>query len=438
MFTLGSSLSLIIILKKGRFFRAYGASYLIFFLWASLFGFRGVFRGQVFIEDYINHGFLLLSLWLGLLVFITEFRGSLKFQFCNFVFRVCGLCSLCFIMGNGILYFLFFELVFVPISALVLIWGYNKERIRAVVYIVVYSFLGGGFHLISLVSLLEGSGSLFLVGRVDGGGEIIEIFMWWLGLMILFLVKAPLFIFHLWLPKAHVEAPTCASILLAGLLLKLGTYGLFLYEGVWQASSSWRSIWQVLGLWGGIHAAVLCMRELNLKKIVALSSVRHISIRITSFFVCTRGGWDAIYIIGIIHGLCSSGIFSWVGCHYYHAANQNRLLAGGYRRVGVLARVSLVFLSLGVAGIPPMGSFWGEFFMFSVFLNRFITGGVVLVLVGILNLLFICYLRLWVCHGEWGRSRSKVFWGGTRRYLCMFGHWLPCVFLFIFLFLVYF
>ncbi len=163
-------------------------------------------------------------------MYLIEYQGPLKLQFCSFVFFVCGLSCLAFIRGRGIVYFMLFELVFIPISALVLIWGYNKERIRAVIYMVGYSAVGGRIHLISLLSLRDRTGRVFLGVGCSGMGEELEIFVWWFGIVLLFLVKAPLFLFHLWLPKAHVEAPACASMLLAGLLLKLGLYGLFLYE----------------------------------------------------------------------------------------------------------------------------------------------------------------------------------------------------------------
>nr|QUG10615.1 NADH dehydrogenase subunit 4 [Hydroides norvegica] len=437
MFSLGVAVGVLSVISKGAFFSVYSVAFFILFVWVSLRGFSGSYDGQILVENYISHGFLLLSLWLGVLVFLMEYQGPLKHQFCNFVFLVCGFCSLSFMAGNGMVYFMLFEAVFVPISALVLIWGYNKERVSAVIYMVVYSFLGGGFHLVSLLGLFESTGSLFLGVGLVGKGFSVEVFLWWLGLVVLFLVKAPLFMFHLWLPKAHVEAPTCASMLLAGLLLKLGSYGLFLYDGVWQCSGLWGSIWQILGLWGAVHAGLLCLRELNLKKIVALSSVSHMSLSISSFFVGTQGGWDSMYLMGVMHGLCSSGMFSWVGCQYYHSSNQNSLLVSGYRSVGGLAGVSLVILLLGMAGMPPMGSFWGEFFIYSVFLNSFLSGGVVLILAGFVNLLFVCYLGLWVCHGEWGMSSSKVFWGGDRSYLCLLGHWAPCILLFFFVFLIF-
>lgn len=199
-------------------------------------------------ERRISHGFVILSLWLGVLVFLMEYGGPLKGQFCSFVYFVCSMSCLAFMRTSAIFFFIFFELVFVPIRGLVLIWGYNKERIRAVVYIVTYSGVGGRLHLVSLLRLRESVGGVYLGEGWLGVGERVEVFMWWAGAVVLFLVKAPLFVFHLWLPKAHVEAPTCASMLLAGLLLKLGVYGLFLYEGVWQGRGLWARVWQALGL----------------------------------------------------------------------------------------------------------------------------------------------------------------------------------------------
>ncbi len=90
-----------------------------------------------------------------------------------------------------------------------------------------------------------------------------------------------------------------------------------------------------------------------------------------------------------------------------------------------------------MAGIPPIGSFWGEFYIYAVLLGSFLRGGVVILFIGVLNLLFLCYMGLWVCHGEWGVRRSKVIYGGDRRHLRIFGHWVPCLVMFFFVFLIF-
>lgn len=178
MFSLGVVVRLLCCIFKGLFFRVYSFVFTVLILWASLRMTREVVVGQVLVESYARHGFLVLSLWLGVLVFLIEYQGPLKSYFCRFVFVVCGVSSLAFIVGGGIVYFILFELVFVPTRALILIWGYNKERIRAVTYILTYSAFGGGFHLISLVRLDEGVGRVFLGCSCSGSGESVEAFIW--------------------------------------------------------------------------------------------------------------------------------------------------------------------------------------------------------------------------------------------------------------------
>ena len=97
----------------------------------------------------------------------------------------------------------------------------------------------------------------------------------------------------------------------------------------------------------------------------------------------------------------------------------------------------MVLLLVGVAGIPPMGSFWAEYYIFASIFSSFYYGGVVLFLRGVLSLLFLCYLGLWVCHGELRTSTSKVSYGGDRSILCILGHWLPCLILFFFMYPIY-
>lgn len=155
-------------------------------------------------------------------------------QYYSCLLLVCFFSGIAFCVDGGILFFLFFEGTFFPIRYMVIIWGHNYERVAAVGYMVLYSVTGSIYHILALavVNLEVGSGSfreiIFLTGISDW-----ETCWWWEIVFILFLIKSPLFIFHLWLRKAHVEAPTAASILLAGILLKLGVFGMLGYRSFW-------------------------------------------------------------------------------------------------------------------------------------------------------------------------------------------------------------
>lgn len=142
-----------------------------------------------------------------------------------------------------------------------------------------------------------------------------------------FLVKLPVYLGHLWLPKAHVEAPVAGSIILAGVLLKLGGYGLIRIVPLIQESLKLFSpILVSIGLIGGVIASFICIRQTDCKSLVAYSSVAHIALVIVGLSINSFLGWAGAIIIMVAHGLCSSGLFALVGIVYERIGTRNLVL----------------------------------------------------------------------------------------------------------------
>jgi NADH-quinone oxidoreductase subunit M len=273
-----------------------------------------------------------------------------------------------------LLFYVFFEFTLVPLFFLVGIWG-GPDRRRAAVKLFLYTLAGGLITLIGLAALVAATWqradlttpfSIPDLARSLAANPLD--LKWQIGIFLAisagFFVKVPLFPFHTWLPLAHVEAPTAGSILLAGVLLKLGTYGFFriclplLPDACYQCGAPLVGTMAVVGI---VYGSLCCLAQRDIKKLIAYSSVAHLGFCMVGLFALNREGITGGVLQMINHGLSTGALFLLVGMVYerYHTRMLDDL--GGLAKRLPLIAVAMVFISMASIGLPGLNGFVGEF-----------------------------------------------------------------------------
>jgi len=228
--------------------------------------------------------------------------------------------------------------------------------------------------------------------------------------IIAFLVKLPLFIFHLWLPKAHVEAPVAGSMLLAGILLKMGGYGLFRFSAYFIIYFKvLGAFWVSLGLIGGIYLSLICLRQRDIKSLIAYSSVVHIGLVVGGLTTLNSLGLIGSYILIVGHGLCSSGLFCLANINYIRIRSRRLVFNRGL--MNLLPRGALVWFLLRSSNMsaPPSLNLFGEIQLIGSLISWGLACILGLVGVAFFSASYCLYLYSRTQHGERGKRKYSGF-----------------------------
>lgn len=311
---------------------------------------------------------LLLLVLTGLLtpICILCSRNSVKTRALEFV--ICFLVMESLLMGvftvlDIMLFYILFEGVLIPMFLVIGVWGARERKIRASYQFFLYTLAGSLFMLLAMVFIYFESGTtdLTLLYTMEIS-EKRQLFLW-LAFFSSFAVKVPMVPVHLWLPEAHVEAPTAGSVILAGILLKLGGYGLMRFSLPLfpEASVYFTPLVFAMSLLGVVYTGLTTLRQVDLKKIIAYSSVGHMGFVTLGLFTWTIQGLEGAYYLMLGHGIVSSALFLCIGVLYDRHHTRILKYYGGFAQHMPLFAFTFIFFTLANVGLPGTSNFVGEF-----------------------------------------------------------------------------
>lgn len=377
--------------------------------------------------DLLSYGLILLRFWIcGLIIMARISIYHLNNYENLFIFLVIFLIIIliCAFSRFDILsFYIFFEGRLIPTLLLILGWGYQPERVQAGVYLLFYTLMASLPLLISLLIFYSSEGTLNFYGF--WGMEVNNIYIY-IGIIVAFLVKMPIFMVHLWLPKAHVEAPISGSMILAGVLLKLGGYGLMrVFIVIVSCCLKYNFIWIAIRLVGGFLIRLVCLRQVDLKSLIAYSSVVHIGIVLGGLITLNSWGFCGCYMIIIGHGLCSSGLFCLSNIVYERLGSRRLIINKGL--ICLMPSLTLWWFLLRSSNIasPPSLNLLAEIRL----INRIMAWNFIrMFLIAFISFFSAAYsLYIFSCsqHGMGFSGSFRYIVGYFREYQLLFLHWFP-------------
>nr|WEF74827.1 NADH dehydrogenase subunit 4 [Parnassius stoliczkanus] len=377
--------------------------------------------------DLISFGLILLSIWICMLMIMaSELLYKNNFYINFFLLNIIVLLImlyLTFSMLNLFMFYLFFEGSLIPTLMLIIGWGYQPERIQAGMYLLFYTLfaslpmLMGIFFIFNYLNYL----TIYFMKFFN-----MNLYLLYMSMILAFLVKMPMYFLHLWLPKAHVEAPVSGSMILAGIMLKLGGYGLLriliLFQGI---GSKMNFIWIIISLLGGLYISLNCFCQVDMKSLIAYSSVAHMSLVIAGIMTMNYWGYLGSYIMMIGHGLCSSGMFCLANINYERLHSRSLFMNKGM--MNFMPSMSLwwfLLMSSNMAA-PPSLNLMGEISLINSLVSWSWLSMIMLIMMSFFSAGYSLYLYSYTQHGKYNLSIYSFYTGVSREYLMLILHWLP-------------
>jgi proton-translocating NADH-quinone oxidoreductase chain M len=260
------------------------------------------------------------------------------------------------------LFYIFFEGALIPMFIMIGIWGSRQRKVHAAYQFFLYTLTGSVLMLLVIIYIHINLGTTYWGVLINTSFSFEKQMIFWLAIFISLAVKIPMMPVHIWLPEAHVEAPTAGSVLLAGILLKMGGYGFlrFLIPIFPDASHFFSPMVCTLALVGIIYSAFATIRQIDLKKIIAYSSIGHMNFVILGIFSGTIEGIEGSIFLMISHGIVSSGLFMCVGILYDRYKTRTIEYYGGLSTKMPIFSILFFILTLANIGMPGTSSFVGE------------------------------------------------------------------------------
>ena len=333
-----------------------------------------------------------------------------------------------FVVLDLLLFYVFFESVLVPLFLIVGIWGGSETRIRASFLLFLYTLFGSLFMLLSFLVIIYnvGTSDLQMISLADISFDSQKIL--WLGIFLSFAIKTPLVPFHMWLPRAHVEAPLAGSIVLAGLILKLAVYGFLriLIPLLPEATEYFSPLVQTIAVITLVYSSLTTLRQTDFKCLVAYSSIAHMSVVVAGVFSNTIQGIEGGIMLSIAHGFVSPALFMLVGGVLYDAFHTRviRYYRGMTSYMPVFSVFFLLF-TVANAGTPLTSNWVGEFLALAGTFQRSPVVGLLMSTGIVFSAAYSFWLYNRICFGAYSQYLGYAKDVSRREYMILFTLLIP-------------